>query len=172
VLISKELVISRTTLCKALGEIESGIPIEDKFHHRHRKKIEEHLPNLLADIKEICDSQSHTDPKFTSTRLYTRLTVAEIRKQLIEKKGYTDEELPTNRKLTIKINGLGYNLKKVRKTKPLKKIKQTDAIFENVHSVNKQADADPTVLRLSEDTKNKVKTRGGVNPREKRSGRS
>jgi len=121
VFISHQFKISRTTLRKAIGEIKSGIPITDKFKQRHRKRIEEHLPNLLVDIKAICDSQSQTDPTFKSTRLFTRLTVAEIRRQLIEKKGYTDEELPTNQTLNTKVNKLGYNLKKVRKTKPLKK---------------------------------------------------
>jgi hypothetical protein len=39
----------------------------------------------------------------------------------------------------------------------LKKIAQTDAIFDNVTQENQRADADPKVLRLSIDTKAKVK---------------
>jgi transposase len=41
--------------------------------------------------------------------------------------------------------------------KPLKKIPQTDAIFDNVHQVNQTSDANPKSLRLSIDTKAKVK---------------
>jgi len=41
--------------------------------------------------------------------------------------------------------------------KPLKKIPETDAIFEQVASANKAADADSKVLRLSIDSKAKVK---------------
>ena len=39
----------------------------------------------------------------------------------------------------------------------MKKIAQTDAIFDNVAQENQRADADPKVLRLSIDTKAKVK---------------
>jgi len=41
--------------------------------------------------------------------------------------------------------------------KPQKKIPETDAIFEQVASANQAADDDPTVLRLSIDSKAKVK---------------
>jgi Rhodopirellula transposase DDE domain len=43
------------------------------------------------------------------------------------------------------------------KQKPLKKIAQTDAIFANVAQANHSADANPKSLRLSIDTKAKVK---------------
>ncbi|MEM9907057.1 MAG: ISAzo13 family transposase, partial [Cyanobacteria bacterium P01_D01_bin.44] len=49
--------------------------------------------------------------------------------------------------------------------KPQKKIPETDAIFENVAQANQTADADPKTLRLSIDSKAKVKignlSRGG-----------
>lgn len=41
--------------------------------------------------------------------------------------------------------------------KPQKKIPETDAIFEHVGQANRAADANPTVLRLSMDSKAKVK---------------
>ena len=50
------------------------------------KRIEEKLPHLLEDIKDIIDSQSQTDPNFKTTRLFTRLTSKEIRIQLIIQK--------------------------------------------------------------------------------------
>lgn len=54
-----------------------------------------YLPQILEDIKALVDSQTQTDPSFKSTRLYTRLSAAEVRRQLIEKKGYIDDQLPT-----------------------------------------------------------------------------
>jgi hypothetical protein len=39
--------------------------------------------------------------------------------------------------------------------KPQKKIPETDAIFEHVAQANQAADANPTVLRLSIDSKAK-----------------
>jgi hypothetical protein len=63
------------------------------------------------------------------------------------------------------LNRLGYYLKKILKTKPLKKIPQTDAIFENVASKHALAQANPRILRISIDVKAKVKignlSRGG-----------
>ena len=49
--------------------------------------------------------------------------------------------------------------------KPQKKLPETDAIFENVADANQVADADPNTLRISIDSKAKVKignlSRGG-----------
>jgi len=60
---------------------------------------------------------------------------------------------------------MGYTLKRVQKTKPLKKIKETDAIFDNVKKRNEAADACLDTLRISVDTKAKVNlgdfSRGG-----------
>ena len=54
------------------------------------------------------------------------------------------------------LNRLGIKLRPVQKTKPLKKIKGTDAIFQNVRQENRAADDDPDVIRISMDAKAKV----------------
>jgi len=82
------------------------------------------LPHLLVDIKAHVDSQSQTDPQLRTTRLYTRLSAAEVRRQLIAQKGYTDDALPTVQSLTTKLNALGYYPKKVAKSQPQKKSQQ------------------------------------------------
>ncbi len=77
--------------------IRSGMTCMDAFHCRRRKPAEEHLPRLLDDIKAIADGQSQADPKFQTDRLFTRISAAEVRRQLIATRGYTDEELdPTD----------------------------------------------------------------------------
>jgi hypothetical protein len=91
----QELGWNRRTIRKGRKEIESGTPIKDGYERSGRHRVEERLPNLLTDIKAIVDEQSQTDPSFKSTRLYTRITTAEVRRQLIEKKGYSDEALPS-----------------------------------------------------------------------------
>ncbi|MCU7887357.1 MAG: hypothetical protein KZQ66_15360 [Candidatus Thiodiazotropha sp. (ex Lucinoma aequizonata)] len=48
-------------------------------------------------------------------------------------------------------------MRKVRKCRPLKKIQETDAIFEEVYQVNSEADQDDGILRISLDTKATVK---------------
>lgn len=55
------------------------------------------------------------------------------------------------------LNRIGYTLKKVLKTKPFKKIPETDAIFENVRRHHENAKSNPRILRVSADVKAKVK---------------
>ena len=117
----RELGWSRVTIRKGTHELESGRPIQDNFAARGRKRAEDHLPNLLTDITAVVDSQSQTDPHFRTTRLYTRLSAAEVRRQLIAQKGYSDAELPTAETIGAKLNALGYYPKKVAKTQPQKK---------------------------------------------------
>ena len=50
----------------------------------------------------------------------TRLSAAEVRRQLIEKKNYRDEDLPDQRTISNKLDDLGYRPSKVQKTKPKK----------------------------------------------------
>ena len=56
----------------------------------------------------------------------------------------------------------------LEKGKPLKKTKETDAIFANVEAVREQVRDDPATLEISMDTKAKVApgdyVRGGKNP--------
>ena len=80
-----------------------------------------------------------------------------MRQALIDEKGFTDEQLPTERTLNTLLNRLGYSLKRVEKTKPVKKTKDVDEIFANVHKANKVSDEEPESLRISIDTKAKVK---------------
>ena len=145
--------------------MKSGFTIVNAFNARGRKNIEVKLAMLMDDIKEIVDSQSQTDPSFKTTRLFTRITVKEVRNQLIKQKNYEDKDLPTNQTLNNKINKLGYQLKKVKKVKPLKKIKETDAIFENLKIIHDENKSKDNVVRISIDTKDRVKigdfSRGG-----------
>ena len=112
---------SRVTIRKGTHELESGLRCVDNFAARGRKRAEDHLPNLLIDITTIVDRQSQTDPQFRTNRLYTRLSAAEVRRQLITHHGYTDDELPTAETIGAKLNGLGYFPRKVAKTQPQKK---------------------------------------------------
>ena len=120
----RELGWNRGTIRKGMHELESGIACLDAYAARGRKRSEEHLPNLLSDVKAVVDGQSQADPQFRTNRLYTRLTAAEIRHQLIVQKGYTDEQLPTEETIRTKLNELGYYPKKVAKTQPKKKLRK------------------------------------------------
>jgi Rhodopirellula transposase DDE domain len=119
-LAERELGWNRGTIRKGEHELSHGIVCIDAHSWRGRKRSEEHLPNLLNDITAIVDGQSQADPQFRTNRLYTRLTATEVRRQLIEQKGYHKNELPTAETITTKLNELGYSLKKVAKSQPQK----------------------------------------------------
>jgi hypothetical protein len=117
----RELGWNRVTIRKGMHELTTGIRCADAFGLRGRKRAEEHLPHLLTDIRAIVDGQCQTDPSFQTQRLYTRLTAAAVRKQLIAQKGSTDGGLPTAETIRCKIHQLGYRLRKVQKCRPKKR---------------------------------------------------
>ncbi len=88
-----ELGWNRGTIRKGRKELSSGLCCADAFSSRGRHKVEKRLPNLLEDIKSIVDSQSQIDPSFKTQRLYTRLSAAEVRRQLIKQKQYREASL-------------------------------------------------------------------------------
>lgn len=160
----RELCWNRGTIRKGLRELREG-PIRDAFEQRGRKPVEERLPHFLGDIRDIVEPQTQADPTLTSQRLYTRISAAEVRRQLIAQKGYSDEELPTSEVIRQRLNQMGYRLKRVVKAKPQKVIAETEAIFAQVNQVNQAADEDEHTLRISIDAKATVKVgdfdRGG-----------
>ncbi|MBU1962638.1 MAG: ISAzo13 family transposase, partial [Gammaproteobacteria bacterium] len=76
-----------------------------------------------------------------------------MRRQLLEEKGYAPDQVPCERSMSDLLNRLGFHPCKVVKNKPLRKLKETDDIFDQVHQINREADADPGTVRLSLDTK-------------------
>jgi hypothetical protein len=117
----RELGWNRRTIRLGMHELDSGFRCVAAFSARGRKRAEEHLPNLLEDIEAILDEQSQVDPTFKTTRLYTRISAAEVRRQLIAQKGYSDVELPCEETIRVKINQLGYTLRSVQKSQPKKR---------------------------------------------------
>jgi hypothetical protein len=112
---------NRVTIRKGRHELTSGIACCDGYSLRGRLRAEEHLPNLLSDIKDIVTSQSQADPRFRTLRLYCRMTAEEVRRQLLATRGYKDDELPTARTIRTKLNDLGFHPTKVLKCLPKKR---------------------------------------------------
>ncbi len=118
----QELGWNRETVSKGLHELRSGFEcVDGRRGLTGRKPAEAHLPNLLRDIRDLVDSQSQTDARFRTHRLYTRMSAAEVRRQLHEKKGYQDEELPSQETIRCKLNMLGYHPIRVQKTQVKKR---------------------------------------------------
>ena len=156
----------RETVALGLNELRTGIVCVDNFKARSNKKTEAKDPQLEVDIVTLAEPESQTDPKFQTTFKYTRITAKGMRKALIEDKGWKDEDLPCEKTIGNILNRLGYRLRRVQKARPLKKIKETDAIFDNLEAVNRASDRREDSLRISIDTKAKVdlcdSSRGGT----------
>ncbi len=147
----------RKTIRKGKRELDSGEYFIDERYLSGRKKAEEYFPRLLDDIEDVVAFTGQTDPTFKSTRVYIPITAKEVRRRLISEKRYRDCDLIGERSLRTKLNELGYYLQRIKKCLPLKRIPETDAIFDEVHRINKEADEQSGVLRISLDTKSTVK---------------
>lgn len=117
---AKEFGWSRDTVRKGNDEL-NGKYREGDLSKRGRKKAEYHTPDLLNDIRGIVEPIAQTDPSFCSTQLYSPITAKEIRRRLKNDKGYEAERLPCVRTINNKMRDLGLRLRKVQKSKPLKK---------------------------------------------------
>jgi Rhodopirellula transposase DDE domain len=155
-LVQKKLGWDRTTVRKGLAELRSGLVCTDAVHLRGRKPAGVRLPRLEHDLRAMAEASSQTDPTFRTTQLYRRLTGDEARRRLIEELGYSPQDAPSARSLRRKLSAMGFAPQRVAKSKPLRKVPETDAIFETVHRINQEADADPGTVRLSIDTKTTV----------------
>ena len=148
----------RETVSKGLvekGAVASGLTLV-KSGNRGKLRSEDANPQLAVDIRVIVEPHTHSDPELKTDRVYTNLSDREVREAL-QKCGYRENELPSERTLRDILNRMNYRLKRIQKGKPLKKTKHTDAIFENVKAVKKEAADDPETLEISVDTKTKVK---------------
>jgi hypothetical protein len=158
---------SRVTAEKGLRERTSGIRCLENFAGRRRPSWEERNPQLAADIRTIVEPKTQADPELKSSRRYTNLSAKEVRLALLAK-GYRESEVPAERTLRDMLNRMNYRLKRIQKGKPLKKTKDTDAIFANVAAVKAEVCEDAATLEISMDTKAKVAlgdySRGGKNP--------
>jgi hypothetical protein len=159
---------ARDTVSKGLHEARLGVRCVENFATRGRLRSEEKDPQLAADIRSIVEPHTQADPELKSQRRYTNLSAEEALQALKTQKGYTDERLPDERTMRDILNRMNYRLKRIQKSKPLKKTKLTDAIFANLNVVHQQYKNDPETMETSIDTKAKVNegdySRGGKNP--------
>lgn len=157
----------RDTVAKGLCELQSGMRCVENFAARARPRWEVKHPQLAADIRAIVEPYTHADPQLQSARCYTNLSAREVCAAL-QARGYAAQDIPKERTMRTLLNRMNYRLKRIQKAKPLKKTKDTDAIFANVRAVRAQYQDDPTTLQISMDTKAKVAegeySRGGKMP--------
>ena len=139
-----------------LGEARTGIRCIENFKGRGRKRTEDELPGLKEDVCSVAELHTQADPAVKSSLTYTRLTGKSLKKALVGDKGYPEDRIPSENTLRKMMNRLGYNRKRVRKSKPVKKVRQVDEIFDNVRKANKESDDDPESPGISVDAKSKA----------------
>ena len=129
---------SRFSVETGLGEKRTGIRcIGLQSNLSGNKPWEEKHPEIAEFLSKMAENQSQQDPTFQSSLAYTRLTAASARNALKEA-GFNTDDLPSLSSMAEILNRLGYRLRKVVKAKPLKKIKETDAIFDNIKKKTKK----------------------------------
>jgi hypothetical protein len=145
----------RETVSKGIKEFQSGIRCVENFRARGRRRAEDLDPELAEDIRAIVSLHSYADPELKTSRRYSNLTAKEVREALAGR-GYEAGDLPAERTMRDVLNRMNFRLKRVVKGKPLKKTKDTDAVFANVAAVREEVKGDPQTLEVSVDTKAKV----------------
>jgi hypothetical protein len=96
-----------------------------------RSRWEERNPQAAEALVELALAHSQQDPTFRTTVSYTRLT-AQTAIEGLRQQGAPEVALPAPSTMAVILNRLGFRLRNVVKSKPLKKIPETDAIFDNV----------------------------------------
>jgi len=115
-----------------LGEKRTGIIcIGAQSSYSGNSRWEEQQPEAAEALWKLAESHAQQDSSFLTEMAFTRLTAEQALKQLSQQ-GFTDEQLPAAGTMAKVLNRLGFRLRPVVKSKPLKKIPETDAIFNNI----------------------------------------
>jgi len=120
---AREFGWGRNTIRKGGHELRTGIECVDG-RCGTRAGVDERLPNLRADIKDIVECWSQTDPRFRTTERYSKLAVPQVAKRLVRDKGYGERELPSNETIRRLMHELGFRPRKVRKANPKKNFRK------------------------------------------------
>jgi DDE family transposase len=123
---------SREAVAVGLAEHRTGIIcLGAQSAWSGRKRWEEHYPEAAEALRQLAEAHAQQDPTFRTTLAYTRLT-AQAALEALRAHGVSDDHLPSPSTMAEVLNRMGYRLRKVIKAKPQKKIKATDAIFDNI----------------------------------------
>ena len=96
-----------------------------------RLRWEDQYPAAAQALRDLALAHSQQDPTFRTPVSYTRLT-AKTAIEGLRQKGIEEAILPAPSTMAVILNRLGFRLRHVVKSKPLKKLPETDAIFDNV----------------------------------------
>ena len=153
--VANKIKSSRKFVKKCYIIVKDNLEIKSNKKMCGRKKITTIYPELESDIKKIIESKLYTDPHFQTEQLFCNLTINQVMKELLEIGKY-EKNFISRSSLGNLLNIMGYNLKKVKRNKPIKKIEEIDMIFDNVNLKKKEALDNDHIGCISIDTKDKV----------------
>jgi len=122
----------RQTVALGLAERRTGIlclGAQSAFSGRTR--WEERQPQVAEALRQLAEAHAQHDPTFRTSVTSTRLT-AQAALTALREQGSSAAQLPSPRTMAAVLNRMGFRLRKVVKAKPQKKLKETDAIFDNI----------------------------------------
>jgi hypothetical protein len=123
---------SREAVAVGLAEHRTGIIcLGAQAAYSGRQRWEEQYPEGAEALRQLAEAHAQQAPTFRTTLAYTRLT-AKAASEALRAQGIAEAQLPSPSTMAEVLNRLGYRLRKVLKAKPQKKIKETDAIFDNI----------------------------------------
>jgi len=122
----------RQTVALGLAERRTGLVcLGAQSACSGRKRWEDQSQQAAAALRQLADAHAQQDPTFRTSITSTRLT-AQAALQALRAQGYSAEQLPSPSTMAAVLHRMGFRLRKVVKAKPQKKIKETDAIFDNI----------------------------------------
>jgi hypothetical protein len=123
---------SRRTVALGLAERRTGILcLGAQSAFSGRKRWEALHPQVAEALGHLAEAQAQQDPTFRTSLAYTRLTV-QAALAALGSQDYGEDQLPAPSTMAAVLKRMGFRLRKVVKAKPQKKIKETDAIFDNI----------------------------------------
>ncbi len=115
---------SRKAVETGMGEKRTGIIcIGSQSAKSGRILWEKREPEAAEILRQTAEEHSQQDPTFRSTAAYTRLT-AKAAVTALKEKGFADEQIPSCSNMAKVLNRMGYRLRNILKSKPLKKLKR------------------------------------------------
>jgi hypothetical protein len=122
----------RQTVALGLAERRTGILcLGAQAAYSGRKRWEERQPQAAEALRLLAETHAQQDPTFRTSLAYTRLT-AQAALNALREQGYSEDQLPAPSTMAGVLKRMGFRLRKVVKAKPEKKLKETDAIFNNI----------------------------------------
>lgn len=134
--------------------VNNKLDIISNRHNSGRKKIEDKNPEIVNQIKTICENFENVDKSLKDDIVYVDITAKNVIEKLKSDYNYEEKDCPSeNTIIRIFREKLGYKITKVKKNKVLKKIPETDAIFANVNKKKEEVKSSDNFLSYSIDDK-------------------